>query len=150
MTVTDKFYEYEIKAKKGSSSFERVKVQDAQTAFEVIRKFYHEDIAIYESFFILMLDSSKHTIGYAKISQGGRKATVVDIGIVAKFAIDNLADSIIIAHNHPSGNLSASIADIAMTKKMLEGLRFLDISLEDHLILTPDNQFISLRSKGLF
>jgi DNA repair protein RadC len=147
--LNETLYEYEITAKKSGTSFERVKVQSPESAFEVIRKFYHDDISIYESFFILMLDNSKHTIGYAKISQGGRTGTVVDIGLVAKFSIDCLAHSIIVAHNHPSGNLDASMADLMVTKKLKEGLRYLDISLEDHLILTPNGSFTSLRSKGI-
>jgi DNA repair protein RadC len=85
-----------------------------------------------------MLDQSNHTIGFAKISQGGVSATVVDTRIVAKFAIDSLASGIILAHNHPSGNLKPSGADEKITDKIKSGLAYFDIQVLDHIIVTED------------
>jgi len=130
---------YELKAKAYKTKFEKTKITNSQDAYNVIRKFYSDDINIFESFFLLMLNISNETIGYAKISQGGVTGTVVDVKIVAKYCIDSLCSSAIVAHNHPSGNLNASEADIKITKKINEALKLIDVNLLDSLIITDTN-----------
>lgn len=127
--------------KKNKSDFEKVKITTSRNAYDVIRKFYHEDILIYESFFILMLDRANNTIGYAKISQGGIAGTVVDLKIIAKYCIDSLCSGVILAHNHPSGNLKPSIQDKEITKKIKNGLNLLEVNTFDHLILTEESYY---------
>lgn len=127
--------------KKNKSDFERVKITSSKDAYNVIRKFYYDDISIYESFFILMLDRSNNTIGYAKISQGGIVGTVVDLKLIAKYCIDSLCSSVILAHNHPSGNLTPSIQDKEITKKIKNGLNLLEVNTFDHLILTEESYY---------
>ena len=121
--------------------FERIKINSSSNARDVIMAFYHDDIEIYESFFILMLNRANITIGYAKISQGGITGTVVDKRIIFKYAIESLASSIILAHNHPSGNLVPSNEDITLTKSIVEGAKILDINIHDHLILSKTGYF---------
>ena len=104
-----KAVEYSITAKK--QNFEIVKIKSSIDSCEFARKFYHEDILIYESSFIILLNSANNVMGYAKISQGGVCNTQVDIRLVAKYAIDSLATSVIFVHNHPSGNAKPSIED---------------------------------------
>ena len=135
--------------KKLGSDFPKVKIHTANSAAEFIRKFYCDDIGIFESFFILLLNRSNSTIGYAKISQGGITGTVVDIKIIAKYCVDSLASGVILAHNHPSGNLTPSPSDIAMTKKISEALKLLDTEVLDHIILTEES-FYSLKEEGNF
>jgi DNA repair protein RadC len=94
------------------------------------------------------LNRANTTIGYAKISQGGLTGTVVDPRLVAKYAVESLAVGIILAHNHPSGNLKPSPQDIDLTKKIKLGLHFLDIEVKDHLILTSTGHY-SLLENGL-
>jgi DNA repair protein RadC len=127
--------------KKNKSDFERVKITSSKDAYNVIRKFYYDDISIYESFFILMLDRSNNTIGYAKISQGGIVGTVVDLKLIAKYCIDSLCSSVILAHNHPSGNLTPSIQDKEITKKIKNGLNLLEVTTFDHLIITEESYY---------
>lgn len=136
---------YELR--KLQTDFPKVKIDCPSKAADFIRQFYGDDIEIYESFFILLLNQANQTIGYAKISQGGITGTMVDLRIVAKYAVDALATSVILAHNHPSGNLKPSQQDITMTKKAMEGLRLLDIGVFDHVILTADG-YCSLSSEG--
>jgi DNA repair protein RadC len=136
---------YELK--KNSTEFERVRITGSTVAEQFIRKFYSDDIGIFESFFILMVDQSNHTIGYAKISQGGVAGTVVDPIIVAKYAIDSLSKGVILAHNHPSGNLTPSEADRTITNKIKAGLDLFDITVLDHIILTEDS-FTSFADEG--
>lgn len=69
---------YELGIISRNSSFEVVKISGSEDAYDYVKKFYGDDINIYESFFILLLNNSNETIAYAKISQGGMVATVVD------------------------------------------------------------------------
>ena len=138
----------ELKAKKTPSNFEKVKIISSNDAFQIIKQFYFDDIEIFESFFILCLNRNNQTIAYAKISQGGVAGTVVDIKIIAKYAIDCLASGVILAHNHPSGNLKPSNEDLAITKRIKEGLKILDISVLDHLILTSQG-YLSFGDEGI-
>jgi DNA repair protein RadC len=130
--------EYKITTKKYKSKLEVKKITDSNKSYEFIKKFWHKDLNIYESFFILLLNQANETIAYAKISQGGVAGTVIDTKIIAKYAVDCLASAIILAHNHPSGNPTPSRQDIQLTKKVKKGLEFLDIKVLDHLIIFQD------------
>jgi DNA repair protein RadC len=113
--------------KKIQTEFPSVKITTPDQAADFIRQFYFDDIEIFESFFILLLNQGNKTIGYAKISQGGISGTVVDVRIIAKYAIEALATSVILAHNHPSGNLTPSQADINNNRKdksRIENIRY--------------------------
>lgn len=133
---------------KKETEFPRIKITSSKVCYDLIRQFYFDDIEIYESFFLLLLNSSATTIGFAKISQGGITGTVVDIRIIAKYCIDSLAVSCVLAHNHPSGGLKASQMDIDITKRIKKGLELLDIKVLDHIILT-DKEYLSMMDKGL-
>lgn len=136
---------YELK--KIQTDFPCEKIKDSLTAADFIKQFYGDDIEIFESVFILLVNNANKTIGYAKISQGGITGTVVDVRMVAKYAIESLACGVIIAHNHPSGTLKPSDSDIEITKKLKIALKTLDINLLDHLILTSKS-FYSLQDNG--
>lgn len=137
---------YELK--KIQTDFPSVKLTNSKGSSDFIRQFYGDDLEIFESFFILMFSVSLHTIGYAKISQGGVSMTVVDLKILAKYAIDSLANSVIIAHNHPSGSLLPSEEDKRLTQKIKDGLKLFDIKVLDHIILTKEDYF-SFADEGL-
>lgn len=137
---------YELK--KLQSDFPAVSIQSSKDASDFIRQFYSDDIEIFESSFILLMNRARETIGYAKISQGGITGTVVDLRLIAKYAVDSLATQVILAHNHPSGNLKPSEQDIDITRKAKQGLALLDITVDDHIILTKDG-YLSLLEEGL-
>lgn len=118
-----------------------VKVQSGKDAVQYARNFYSDDIDIYESAFIILLNRASNTIGWAKISQGGVAGTIVDIKIVCKYAIDSLASNVIFVHNHPSGNTMPSPDDDRLTKRMKDALGILDVRLLDSIILTSDNYY---------
>jgi DNA repair protein RadC len=139
---------YKITTKKYKSKLESETITDSKKSYGFIKKFWHKDINIYESFFILLMNQANETMAYAKISQGGVAGTIVDVKIVAKYAVDCLASSVILAHNHPSGNPNPSKADIAITKKIKEGLKLLDIQVLDHLILF-EGGYTSLADENL-
>ena len=137
-----------IELKMEKSVFEQRKVIKSEDAYDVIRKFYGDEIEIYESFFILLLNRSNTCIGYAKISQGGCFGTVIDVKMIAKYVIDSFAQSVILAHNHPSGNTTPSNEDRLQTEKIRNALRLFDCKVVDHLILTQD-QYYSFADEGI-
>jgi len=151
MTVTNpavnKLNKITLSLKK--TSFVKKRICGADDAAQYIGQFYQSDIDIYESFFILLLDRANNTIGYAKISQGGCVGTVIDTKIIAKYCIDSLAQSVILAHNHPSGNKQPSTQDIEITKKVKNTLAIFDCQVHDHIILTSENGFFSMQENGL-
>lgn len=144
MSQTIKLYEL----KKIQTQFPKRKILSSNDASDFIKQFYNDDIDIFESCFILLLNQANYTIGYAKISQGGVTGTIVDPRIVAKYAVESLATVVILAHNHPSGNLNPSSADKSLTEKIKNGLNMLDIRLVDHLILT-DTDYYSFADNGM-
>lgn len=118
-----------------------VKVKNSQDAADYARAFYADDIDIYESAFIILLNRAHNTIGWAKISQGGVAGTIVDIKIVCKYAIDSLASGVIFVHNHPSGNLNPSVQDMQLAKRLKEALKILDVCLLDSIIITSESNY---------
>jgi DNA repair protein RadC len=127
--------------KKVQTEFPSVKISSSEDSEKFIRQFYGDDLEIFESFFILLLNRANKTVGYAKISQGGITGTVVDVKLIAKYCVESLASSVILAHNHPSGNLTPSDADKKMTERTVKALELLDVKVLDHIILTQDESF---------
>lgn len=133
-----------ISLKAEKSDFPKVKITSSDDAHEFIKQFYGDDIEIYESFFIVLLNRANTTTGYAKISQGGTAGTVVDIKIIAKYAIESLSASVILAHNHPSGQMKPSEQDIKTSKEVKQALNLFKISVLDHIIIAPENKYYSM------
>ncbi len=95
----------------------------------------------HEEFWILILNRSNRVIEKRRISQGGITGTVTDIRMILKMALDNLATSLILCHNHPSGNLQPSEADISVTRRLKESASLMDITLLDHIIVAGKKYF---------
>jgi len=102
----------------------------------------------YEEFWILLLNRSNEVIAKKEISKGGVSGTVVDAKLVFNEALKQLASSIILCHNHPSGNLKPSQADIDLTRKIKAAGKTLDISVLDHLIVS-EKGFYSFADEGM-
>ena len=102
----------------------------------------------HEEFWIMVLNRANRVLDQIKISQGGIAGTVIDARIILKHAIDRLASSIILCHNHPSGNLKPSDADINITTKIRDSCKTLDIQVLDHIIIA-DNSYFSFSDEGL-
>jgi len=134
-----KAFEYYIGKREGTA-VNRTKITEPGDANKFVRQFYHDDLGVYESFFIMLLDRRNTVTGWAKISQGGIAGTVVDLKIILKLAVDSLASGVIFVHNHPSGNLEPSAQDISITNKAREALKLLEINLLDHLIISDANK----------
>lgn len=102
-----------------------------------------------EMFFLLLLNSSSVVIGYSLISIGQLNATLVNIREIFQLAILSNASTFILAHNHPSGNLVASNADIELSEKVALAGKLLEIQLLDHVIITSSEGYLSLAQEGL-
>ena len=102
----------------------------------------------HEQFYVLLLRRNNSVIDTIRISQGGVSGTVVDPRLVFKPAIDKLASAIILAHNHPSGNLNPSQSDMKITKSLVEAGKILEISVLDHIIIAG-KEYTSFADEGL-
>jgi DNA repair protein RadC len=102
----------------------------------------------HEEFWVLLLNRNNLVIDKMLVSQGGLSGTVIDVRIILKSAIEKLASSIVLCHNHPSGNLIPSEADKDITKKIKEAGKHMDIPVIDHLIIANDLYF-SFADEGL-
>lgn len=94
-----------------------------------------------EEFYIILLNKALKPLKIERISIGKTDATLVDIKIIAKLALNYLANTIVVSHNHPSGNLKPSITDNQLTEKVKLALDLLDIQLLDHIIVAEDNYY---------
>jgi len=130
------------------SPFNSVKITQSKVAYDFLRPLMFDDLLLREVFFVLTLNRANNVTGYAHISTGGISGTVVDVRIIAKIAVDALAASIILAHNHPSGSTQPSEADKQITAKIASAMKLLDVVVLDHIIMT-DESFFSFADNGL-
>ncbi len=121
-------------------------VNSSRDAFAILEPMLGE--LLHEEFWILLLNRSNRLIEAIRTSQGGISGTVTDIRMILKNAILHSASSIVLSHNHPSGNLKPSRADVDITKKMNEGAQLMDIKVLDHIIL-GDRDYFSFADEGL-
>lgn len=124
-------------------------VNTPEKAYELLLQIWDMDTINYrEEFIVLLLNNSKKVIGWSKISTGGSSATIVEPAMIFQVALLSHANSIILAHNHPSGRLEASTADTNLTRKICEGGNIIGITLDDHLIIS-NQSYISFNMLGL-
>lgn len=131
--------------RKAIDALTREKITSSRDVIEIFQPILAD--LPHEEFWALLLNKANKVIEKVRVSQGGVAGTVVDVKIIIKSAVEKLASSIIIAHNHPSGNPKPSDKDISITKKLKEAGNLLDISLLDHIIIT-DNECYSFADNG--
>lgn len=149
----------EVKAITLEAAFELARRMQVAALGEEIKITSPEDVNAYfapklrhltkETFLVGFLDNTKKLTDFGKVSSGGKTATIVDTAEVMRQAVLNEANSIILIHNHPSGNKKASTADIQLTKRIAECGKLFGIPVEDHVIIAG-HDFISLRNDNLF
>lgn len=118
---------------------ERKKIGSSVHAFEILNPILGD--LSREEFWVLFLNRGNLVVGYSQISIGGIHGTVVDPKVVFKLALENNACGLILGHNHPSGSISPSNADITLTNKLFEAGKLLEISVLDHLIISDNNYY---------
>jgi len=132
--------------RKESEAIKRDKIISSRDVFETIKSKFLD--LPHEEFWLLMLNRANLVIKKEIISRGGVSGTVVDNKLIFKTAIEQHASTIIICHNHPSGNLQPSDADVKITKSIKEAGKIMEIPLADHLIIT-DSGYYSFADEGI-
>lgn len=126
---------------------ELVKIVSSKMVFEIMQPIIGE--LPHEEFWMLFLNNSNKVISKSKLSTGGITGTIVDVRLVFKLALESSATSLILCHNHPSGNLRPSDADKEITKKLKAAGNVLDVKVLDHLIIT-ETKYYSFVDEGIF
>ena len=125
---------------------ERIKITESKIAFDLLKSSF-QDLK-HEEFYVVFLNNSHVVLDYKCVSRGGITATIADGRIILKEAILLNSTSIILAHNHPSGNAQPSDSDINLTKNLKEFGKCVDINVLDHIIVA-DNLYFSFVDNGM-
>jgi DNA repair protein RadC len=133
--------------RKETESPKREKIISSKEVVEIFQPLLGDHL--HEEFWILFLNRANLIISKKQISSGGMAGTVVDPKIIFKAALDEKASSIILCHNHPSGNIQPSEEDKKLTKKIIEAGKVLEIMVLDHIIVSHSGYF-SFADEGLF
>src|SRR6187402_1323169 len=133
--------------RKNEDAVELTKITSSRAVFEVMQPIIGE--LSHEEFWVLFLNNSNKILFKTQLSKGGMTGTMVDVRIVFKVAFEQNATAIILVHNHPSGKLQASDADIQITKKIKNAGQQLDIPVLDHIIVT-ETGYYSFVDEGIF
>ena len=134
------------KRRRYSEAVKREKILCSKDIFEIMQSVLSD--VNYEQFWILLLNNSNKILKKENISMGGLTSTIVDPKKIYKKALENNAASIILCHNHPSGNVKPSEADIKLTKKLREAGKLMDLPILDHIIVGIENYF-SFADEGI-
>lgn len=122
------------------------KISSSKSAFDILQ-IKLSDLP-HEEFWMLLLNRANYVIKTESLSKGGINGTVVDVRLISKAALETNSSGVVLAHNHPSGNLHPSEQDIEITKKIKAALMLFDITLYDHLII-GDKKYFSFADEGM-
>lgn len=131
--------------RKNEEVSELTKIVSSKTIFDIMQPLIGD--LNHEEFWVLFLNNNMKVLHKSQLSKGGMTGTVVDVRIIFKMALENNATSIILVHNHPSGSLKPSEADINITKKISAAGFTLDVLVLDHVIIT-ENAYFSFKDEG--
>lgn len=132
--------------RRDSESKEVVRITGSRDIFNLLSRYFSD--LNHEEFWIVLLSRSNNVLSRHLISRGGQSGTVADPKIIFQTALENHAASVILSHNHPSGNLKPSQADISLTRKLCEAGSFLDLPVLDHLIFAGETYY-SFADEGI-
>lgn len=127
-------YEIELKVKR-NKRFEQPILDEAVKTYEFMKKVYGDEILIYESSYVIMLNNQLQVIGYGLLSKGDTQCTCVDVKAFCKYCVDTMCTSAIFVHNHPSGSLKPSEHDNNITRRIRSALEIFGIKLIDSIIV---------------
>ena len=141
--------EVSLKYQTNTTFQEKPEIKSPDQAARFLREIWDQDtLEFREEFVVVLLNSALRVTGWSKVSNGTKHATLVDTIPVAQIAILGNATSVLLCHNHPSGILQASVADINLTERLVKALKLFSISVSDHIIITRDS-YLSFREEGL-
>lgn len=143
--------EFTISLKNKMKPSERLVVRNSKELYDVAKRcFDADDIEWKESFLVIALNTGAKVLGFYKVSSGGMTSALADPRVIFQFALLSNASQIVLCHNHPSGNLKPSRADVELTNKLKMGGEILDIRIIEHLILSPENgYYYSFSDEGM-
>ena len=142
MTTDFKVAEVQLSYRNTVPYKKRTQITNAKEAYKVLLKIHNDDTIDYtESFRVIYLNQSNHVLGCRTISEGGLTNTQSDIRTIMQGALLTNAVAMIIAHNHPSGNVTPSEKDIQITSQINKAAKLLDLQLLDHIIYTRETYF---------
>jgi len=124
------------------------KLASSKDTADILRSIWSDRLEHVEEFVIICLNRANRMLGWAKVSSGGLSGTVADPKVIFQIALKSNASSIILAHNHPSGNIQPSETDIRLTRKNKEAGLILDLQVLDHIILTSEGYY-SFADEGI-
>ncbi len=128
---------------------QRPQIHQSKDAYQILKGFWNAGkLELCEQFCVMLLNSCNRVLGVVELSSGGMRGTVVDPKLIFAVALKACACTIIVAHNHPSGALKPSDADLRITKRLLEAGKFLELPMVDHLIVSNVGYF-SFADAGL-
>ena len=134
--------EVELVYKTKVKASERPKVNSVKECYQLLKKLWNENtIEMQEEFKVMLLNRGNRVIGVYEASAGGITGTVADPRLILAAAIKSLAVSIVLSHNHPSGNLKPSRADEELTQKIKAAAAYHDIRVIDHIIITSEGYY---------
>lgn len=133
--------------RRAEEAVELKKITSSKAVFDIMQPIIGE--LPHEEFWVLYLNNSNKVIYKSQLSKGGITGTVVDIRLIFRMAFEQNATGIILSHNHPSGKLIASEADLKITKRIKEAGQTLEIQVIDHIIIT-ENSYLSFQDEGIF
>lgn len=140
--------ELRIKVERKDGDGQVYQVKTSNDAANFFRTIFNADTMLWtEESAMICLNRANEVIGYFKVSSGGTASTIMDAKVIFTQALQAGAHSIILAHNHPSGNTKPSDIDIKLTKQLVKGAELLDMRVLDHIILT-DKSHLSMADEG--
>lgn len=141
--------EISLKYKTKVAAKDRLKISSSEDSYKVLYKTWNKDtMELHEEFIILLLNHANYVLGRVSLSIGTTKATMVDLKFIVVAISKANASGLIIAHNHPSGKTTPSYADRKITKNIGEICKMLDVSLIDHIVITPHDGYFSFRDRN--
>jgi DNA repair protein RadC len=141
--------EIQLTYKSNVKPSQRPKITGSKDVYSIFKEQWDDTkIELVEQFKVMLTNRANKVLGIFEASTGGVSGTVADPKLIFAAAIKAGASGVILAHNHPSGNLTASQADIDLTRKMKEGGKFLEIQVLDHIIMTTEGYY-SFADEGL-
>ena len=128
----------------------KVKISHSKDATEILYSLFNKDTIEYlEQFYLLLLNKANKVLGWINLSNGGTAGTIVDVKVIYAIALITNSSSVLICHNHPSGNIQPSDTDKNLTKVIYEAGKLFSISLLDHIIITADKSYFSFADEGI-
>jgi DNA repair protein RadC len=132
----------EIQVSYSNSNKDTIKIRSSKDSYDVIINSWNADtLQLQEEFKVILLNRSNTVLGIYPLSRGGVSETIIDMKLLFSVALKCISSSMIIVHNHPSGSLTPSNADLQCTRRIKEVCKLLDITLLDHIIIAKNGYF---------